>query len=74
MPPLGRFLLVELEGGMHPSRHTGIFYAVRSLPGVRSVSDAAVLTPDDLAWMLRQPEPAAVIVPHERVQQLELVP
>lgn len=65
-----RFLLVELDGGLDHSRHVGLWCALRTLPGVRSVADLSVVSPETLSTILLQPEPETPSVVAERVQQL----
>jgi hypothetical protein len=53
----GRFLLVQLEAGLHRSRHVGIWHNVMGLPGVESVTDLSATTQATLDVILMRPEP-----------------
>jgi hypothetical protein len=52
----GRFLLVQLEAGLHRSRHVGIWHNVMGLPGVESVTDLAATTQETLDVILMHPD------------------
>jgi hypothetical protein len=65
---------VEIEDGLDPSRHAGIFYACKLVPGVRSVTDLEHTTQATLDSYLMGP--TEVVVLPERVEQpfqMELV-
>lgn len=52
----GRFLLVQLEAGLHRSRVTGLWHNFMGLPGVESVTDLAATTQATLDVILMQPD------------------
>ena len=55
---VGRYLFVRLEPGLHHSRHSGVFLAIKSLPGVELVTDLSVVSPELLCdVLLMTPEP-----------------
>jgi hypothetical protein len=72
---MSRFVLVEIEPGLDRSRHTGIWCAVRLIPGVRSLTDMGAISPETLTAMLFHPEPAPAGAPRsasKRARQLEM--
>jgi hypothetical protein len=54
---LGRFLVVELESGVHPNRVAAFMHDWCGLAGVVSVTDLAAITPETLASVLAKPVP-----------------
>ncbi len=60
-----RALVVTLADDLHPSRVTGLFAAIRLLPGVELVANLDSITRETLDLLLMQPEPA-VQKPRER--------
>lgn len=53
----GRFLVVRLERGLHPSRVVGLFHAFRTYAGVVSVCDLSAITQETLDVLLMVPDP-----------------
>jgi hypothetical protein len=73
---MSRFVLVEIEPGLDRSRHTGIWCAVRLIPGVRSLTDISAISAETLNAILWNP-PAVVPLSapasaSEHTQQLEM--
>ncbi len=69
--PIGAFLLLELEPGLHASRLAGLYHNVTLLPGVRSCSDLSLvpmellqerilmrLSPEEMQVWLKATRPA----------------
>ena len=48
LPQLGRALLVQLEPGLDVWRRTGIWAAIRFIPGVTTVVDMAAISRETL--------------------------
>jgi hypothetical protein len=44
--------MVQMEPGLHHSRHTGIFLSIKSIPGVKVVTDMSVLSRETLDFYL----------------------
>lgn len=67
-----RFLVIELESGLHSSREVGIFHAVRQVPGVVSVTDLSAISQTTLDVVLFKPPPEPVDS-EPSMRQLEFV-
>lgn len=52
----GRWLLVQLEAGLHRSRVTGLWHNFMGLPGVESVTDLSATTQETLDVILMHPD------------------
>lgn len=50
-----RFLVVQVEGGLHESRYVGLFHAFRQYPGVVSVTDLDAISRKTLDALMRKP-------------------
>lgn len=64
---IGRVLMVQMEPGLHHSRHTGIFLNIKSIPGVKVVTDMSVLSRETLDMFLLPED--QVIRPGRRKQR-----
>ena len=66
----GRFLLVQLEAGLHRSRHVGLWHNISGLPGVESVTDLAGTTQETLDVILMHPDLAPMPSKRQRRKRL----
>jgi len=64
--------VVTLECDLHPSRVTGLFTAIRLLPGVELVANLDSITRETLDLMLMAPEPAVQKPPKRKRRQADL--
>jgi len=64
--------VVTLEGDLHPSRVTGLFAAIRLLPGVELVANLDSITRETLDLLLMQPEPVVQKPPKRKRHQADL--
>ena len=67
-----RALVVTLDCDLHPSRVTGLFAAIRLLPGVEVVANLDAISRETLDQLLMQPEPAVQKPPKRKRHQAEL--
>jgi len=63
--------VVTLEGDLHPSRVTGLFAAIRLLPGVVAVANLDSITRETLDLLLMTPEPAMQKPPKRKRHQAD---
>jgi len=64
--------VVTLESDLHPSRVTGLFAAIRLLPGVVAVTNLDSISRETLDLLLMTPEPAVQKLPNRKRHQADL--